>query len=115
MSKATVVQAVSAQAVNGGVRITIQTDGAASYQDFTLTNPSRIVVDITGVRWAGVSQALGQSFGPVERVRIGEPQAGTVRIVLDMKSLVNYRISRNGSAIVIAIGEQAIALNADGD
>ncbi|HKP11745.1 MAG TPA: AMIN domain-containing protein [Blastocatellia bacterium] len=112
MGKATVVQSVSAQAVNGGVRITIKTDGAAAYQDFTLSNPSRIVIDISGVRWAGISQALGQSIGVVAHVRIGEPQAGTVRVVLDMKSPVGYRVSRNGSVIVIAIGEGAIAATA---
>ncbi|MFL6214659.1 MAG: AMIN domain-containing protein [Blastocatellia bacterium] len=115
LNKATVVQAVSAQAVNGGVRVTIKTDGAAAYHDFTLTNPSRIVIDITGVRWAGVSQSLGQSIGPVEHVRIGEPQAGTVRIVLDMKSLAGYRISRNGSLIILTIGEQAIAVTTASD
>jgi flagellar motor protein MotB len=115
LGKATIVQAVSAQAVNGGVCITIKTDGAAVYQDFTLSDPARIVVDITGVRWAGISQALGQSIGPVERLRIGEPQSGMVRIVLDMKSPVAYHISRNGALIILTIGEQAIALTRGSD
>ncbi|MEN3332326.1 MAG: hypothetical protein V7641_1691 [Blastocatellia bacterium] len=114
MSKATVVRAVNAQVVDGGVRITITTDGAAQVQDFTLTNPSRIVIDITGVRWAG-SQASGQSAGLVERIRVGEPQPGTVRIVLDMKMLVGYRITRNGFVVVITIGERAIAATAASD
>jgi N-acetylmuramoyl-L-alanine amidase len=98
--------------VDGGVRIIITTDGAAQYQDFTLTNPSRIVIDMTGVRWAGGSQTSGQSAGLVERIRVGEPQTGTVRIVLDMKTLVGYKIMRNGSVIAITIGERAIAATA---
>src|SRR5438270_498980 len=102
--KATVVRAINAQAVDGGVRITISTDGAAQYQDFTLANPSRIVIDITGVRWAGGSLTSRPAAGPVERIRVGEPQAGTVRIVLDMKTLVGYRITRDSSVIVITIG-----------
>ena len=115
MSKATIVRAVNAQAVDGGVCITITTDGAVQIQDFTLTNPSRIVIDITGVCWAGGSQTSGQSAGLVERIRVGEPQTGTVRIVLDMKTLVGYRVIRNGSVIVITIGERAIAATAASD
>ncbi|MFL6277910.1 MAG: AMIN domain-containing protein [Blastocatellia bacterium] len=112
LTRATVVRAVNAQVVDGGLRITISTDGAAQYQDFTLANPARIVIDLTGVRWAGGSLMTKPAAGPVERIRVGEPQAGTVRIVLDLKSPVGYRISRDGSIIVITIGERAIAATA---
>ena len=78
----------------------------------TLANPARIVIDLTGVRWAGGSLMTKPAAGLVEHIRVGEPQAGTVRIVLDMKSPVGYRISRNGSVIVITIGERAIAATA---
>jgi len=114
LSKATAVHAINAQVVDGGVRITISTDGAASYQDFTLANPVRIVIDITGVRWVGGSLAPRPAAGLVERIRVGEPQAGTLRIVLDLKTPVGYRVSRSGSAIIITIGERAIAATAAG-
>ncbi|HJQ25948.1 MAG TPA: AMIN domain-containing protein [Blastocatellia bacterium] len=115
LARATVVRAVNAQVVDGGVRITITTDGAAQYQDFTLANPARIVIDITGVRWAGGSAMTKPAAGLVERLRVGEPQAGTVRIVLDMKTAAGYRVSRSGSVITITIGERAIAAMAGSD
>ena len=61
MSKATLVQSVSAQAVNGGVRITIKTDGNAAYQDFTLTDPARIVIG------GGIAKAGDRLFASASR------------------------------------------------
>ena len=63
----------------------------------------------------GAGPATKPAAGPVERVRVGEPQTGMVRIVLDMKTAAGYRISRNGSVITITIGERAIAAMAASD
>ncbi len=83
------------------------------FKDFTLTNPSRIVIDISGVRSASGSITLPVVSGVVDRVRVGEPGPNVVRIVLDLKSALRYRVMRDGSSLVIIISESPIAAGAN--
>src|SRR5262249_14102275 len=50
LRQATLLRSVRAEASRAGARVLVDADGVAQYKDFTLTNPSRIVVDIQGVR-----------------------------------------------------------------
>src|SRR5262249_39641441 len=109
LGKATVIRGVSAQVVDGLLRIVVDTDGLASFKDFTLTAPSRIILDINGVRNAFGNKTLAAIAGGVERVRVGEPSPGVVRIVLDVKSLLRYQVVREGSSLVILISSEAVA------
>jgi hypothetical protein len=109
LGKATVVRGVSARVVDGMLRIVVDTDGLASFKDFTLTGPSRIVVDINGVRNAFGNKNLAAIAGSVERVRVGEPSPGVVRIVLDVKTMLRYQVVREGSQLVILISRDAVA------
>ena len=49
LKPASLVQSVRSELVEGGVRILVDTDGAAQFKDFVLPDPWRVVVDITGV------------------------------------------------------------------
>ncbi|HXF46998.1 MAG TPA: type IV pilus secretin PilQ, partial [Burkholderiaceae bacterium] len=101
---ATTVRAVRAEAVDGGALIYVDADGAAQYKDFLLADPYRIVVDITGVRSAFGNRNFAVGGDLVDRVRVGQPSAGVVRIVVDVKSKVSYRVARQGGVLVIAVG-----------
>src|SRR5262249_21107937 len=108
--QATLLPAVRAEASPAGTRVLVDADGVAQYKDFTLTNPSRIVVDFQGVRSEFGNKTLSVDGGPVERVRVGQPGPNTVRVVIDSKSKLPYIISRQGASLVIAVGD-SIALN----
>jgi hypothetical protein len=110
---ATVVRSVSARVVDGALRVYAEMDGTPEFKDFTLTNPSRIVIDISGVRSAPGSKTLPVVAGPVDRVRVGEPGPNVVRIVLDVKTAVRYRLALDGSSLVIIVSEAPIAAGAD--
>lgn len=103
---ATVVRSVRHESSGEGVRIVIDTDGAAEFKDFVLSNPWRIVVDITGVRLAGSGKATQIGAASVERLRVGQPAANVVRIVLDTAIKVPYRVEQLGTQLVILIGNQ---------
>jgi hypothetical protein len=94
---------------NGALRITVDSDGAAQFKDFTLTTPARIVVDITGVRSSLGSKIIPAAGGLVDRIRVGEPVAGTVRVVVDVRTLTRYRVMREGASLIIIVGEEGVA------
>ena len=105
LKPATLIRAVHSEPAGGAVRIIVDADGAAQYKDFVLPNPWRIVVDITGVRSTFANKTTIVGSGLVERFRVGQPSPNVVRIVLDTKSKVSYRVVREGEALVITIGD----------
>ncbi|HLF83196.1 MAG TPA: AMIN domain-containing protein, partial [Blastocatellia bacterium] len=105
LKPATLIRGFRSEAAGGAVRIVIDADGAAQYKDFVLPNPWRIVVDITGVRSAFGNKTTVVGAGLVERFRVGQPSPNVVRLVLDTKSKVSYRVVREGEALVITIGD----------
>ncbi|MEK6285364.1 MAG: type IV pilus secretin PilQ [Acidobacteriota bacterium] len=105
LKPATVIRAVRSEAAGGGLRIVVDTDGAAQYKDFVLPNPWRVVVDITGVHSAFGNKTTVVDSASVERFRVGQPSPSVVRIVLDTRSKVSYRVVREGAALVIIVGD----------
>ncbi|MEK6324169.1 MAG: type IV pilus secretin PilQ [Acidobacteriota bacterium] len=105
LKPATLIRAVRPEAGDGAVRIVVDADGAAQYKDFVLPNPWRIVLDITGVRSVFGNKSIVVDAASVERLRVGQPSPNVVRIVLDTKSKVPYRVVREGAALVIVVGD----------
>jgi len=96
---------VRAEATDGGLRVFVEADGTLQFKEFMLPDPWRIVVDITGVRSAFGNKTTVVGAGLVERFRVGQPSPNVVRLVLDTKSKVSYRVVREGEALVITIGD----------
>jgi hypothetical protein len=101
---ATVVRGVRIETAGGVVRIYVDADGALRFKDFSLKGPDRIVVDLAGVRSASGSKSFGVASGLVQRVRVGEPSAGIVRIVIDVRQSTRYQVIDNGASLIIIIG-----------
>src|SRR5262249_55347826 len=95
---ATLIQNVRSEIADGGaLRVVVDANGAAQFKDFVLTNPWRIVVDITGVRSSVGNKVQSVGSGAVERFRVGQPSPNVVRIVVDTQSKVHYRVDRDGT------------------
>jgi outer membrane protein OmpA-like peptidoglycan-associated protein len=109
LAPASVVRAVNVRMVNGALRVIVDANGAVQFKDFTLTGPSRIVVDLIGVRSALGSKTIPVAAGPVDRVRVGEPAPGSVRIVIDVGTMTRYRVIRDGASLILIIGEENAA------
>jgi hypothetical protein len=110
---AATLRRVRSQVSGGIVRIYIETDGAAAYRDFTLSGPPRIVVDLSAVKNGVGYRTIPVAAGAVDRVRVGEPEPGTTRIVVDLSSQSGYRVTRVGSSLVISVGESRVAVKSD--
>ncbi|MFL6276118.1 MAG: type IV pilus secretin PilQ [Blastocatellia bacterium] len=105
MRTATMIQNVRAEQLDGALRVVVDANGAAQFKDFMLPNPWRIVVDISGVRSGVGNKTVALDSAAVERLRVGQPSANVVRIVLDAKAKVNYRVERDGDSLVIVVGD----------
>lgn len=72
-------------------RLVFDLSEAADHKLFTLQNPNRVVIDISG---AQLKQGFGDvpiSDTPIAKIRYGDRKDGSLRVVLDMQSQVSPR------------------------
>src|ERR1043165_10160939 len=101
------VRAVSLIPAAGRAELVIQVAGAVEVSDRTLSDPNRIVLDVTGATLAdGVDRASydGVKRAGVLNVRVRQFTPDVVRIVLDVERLVPYRVERSAAAIRASFG-----------
>jgi hypothetical protein len=110
LSPAPAIRSIKPESQDGVLRVVIKTNVPAYFTDFVLDGPPRIVVDFAGVRNDFGARTI-QLYGmPIQRVRVGEPQAGTVRVVLDSLTAVKYTVTREGNSVVVSVAGGANAL-----
>jgi N-acetylmuramoyl-L-alanine amidase len=79
----------------------------AEYQLFTLQNPNRVVIDLQSARLNSAFQPDSIQSGVISAVRHGNPEGGTLRIVLDlnesaqMKSFILAPTGEYGHRLVV--------------
>ena len=100
-SKPSVVRSVTTQLVKGSLHVSVKMDGKPTFRDFTLTEPTRIVVDVIGVTGSATSKTMQVGVGAIERVRVGKPSPGVIRIVIDTKEVVPYAVALESGSLVI--------------
>jgi hypothetical protein len=104
LPSATLVRSVHLDQSKDSVRVVVATNGFAHFEDFTLSDPARIVVDVIGVRNTLRSRAIDTGTASIRRVRVGQPRPGIARIALDINGRVTYQVTREGASLVIAAG-----------
>ncbi|HJQ26643.1 MAG TPA: AMIN domain-containing protein [Blastocatellia bacterium] len=102
---ATRVLDVHAETAGNLVRLVIRADGLMVFRPFTLPNPWRIVIDITGVRNAVSTPTIPVTSALVSRIRVGQPEADVVRVVIDMLAMIPYRVDLDSDRLVISVGQ----------
>jgi type IV pilus secretin PilQ/predicted competence protein len=106
--RATRIVAVSPDEVDGHVAVTVRADGRLKYQDFTLPNPDRVVVDFADVSANADFRSLDVGADPVKRVRLAQFSAESprvARLVLDLTSPSPYRIVEGPDELQVVMGE----------
>ena len=77
-------------------RITLESSTPLKYKQFLLSSPARVVVDIEGVHLNSVLKGLGdkvqQSDPYIQQARVGQFDANTVRMVLELKRSINPHV-----------------------
>jgi type IV pilus assembly protein PilQ len=104
---------VSVLPATGKVEIVIDLLGAAVVQDFTLSNPARLVIDLQGTRLtAPVALYDGQNRGGVRNVRYAQFKPDVVRVVIDLDALKDYQVERAAGQVRVRIGTERTAFAA---
>src|SRR5881397_185505 len=107
------VRAVSVLPASSSVDVVIDLRGAVEVQDFTLTSPARLVLDLQGARLAAPAVLYdGQNRGGVKNVRYAQFRPDVVRIVIDLDVLKSYRIEKRDGQVRVQIGSERTAFAA---
>ncbi len=77
-------------------RITIESNQAISYKQFTIKNPERLVIDLEGVdineRLNSLNTKIGNDDPYIKSARVGRFKPGVVRLVLDLKTEIKPQL-----------------------
>jgi N-acetylmuramoyl-L-alanine amidase len=65
-------------------RVVFDLSGPAEHSVMTLSDPDRVVVDISSANAAGLARALPTNQGFLKQIRIGEQENGVLRVVMDL-------------------------------
>jgi type IV pilus assembly protein PilQ len=99
------VTAVSVLPGPGRAEVVIDVAGTVGFEDFTLADPTRLVVDVTGATISGTSAAYdGVNRAGIVNVRFAQYRRDVVRVVVELDALRDYTIERDEGAIRIAFG-----------
>lgn len=96
------VTGLSVAPASDRTEVLIHVDGDVTTKDFALSNPHRVVIDISGAK-----QGLALEFSDINRggvvgMRVGQFQKNVVRVVVDLSQRVDYRVEQNGTEIRIS-------------
>ena len=98
------VTAVSIVAAAGRAEVVIAVAGLVDVRDFTVDNPHRIVLDLTGARLDGGNLSYdGIVRAGIANVRMSQFRPEVVRIVLDLESATDYSVERGTRDVRVAI------------
>jgi hypothetical protein len=92
-------------------RLVFEVNGEIDYKVFSLTNPSRLIIDLNNITSKPLLDDLSKNHGPIINVRSSYNDAQSLRIVLDLSNKISYdeftlqSAASNISRLVIDINE----------
>jgi type IV pilus assembly protein PilQ len=100
------VTAVSVVSAPGRADLVIDVHGAIQVRDFTLANPARLVLDLTGARLSPAMRAAydGMNRAGIVNVRYSQFAPGVVRVVLELDAVREYSVERSDAAVRVSFG-----------
>jgi type IV pilus assembly protein PilQ len=114
-SRASMVRRVETTGDGDGLVVRIVGDGTFTYNAFRLENPSRLVVDLNGVKNSAAKKTLDVNGNSVRRVRVaqfkGAPDPVT-RVVFDLAGKSQYHVNLDGNSLAVSFGTAPVATTA---
>jgi type IV pilus assembly protein PilQ len=104
LPRARTVRNIAAESSDGLVEVRISADGALKYKAFRLEQPSRLVIDLDGVKNAAAKNAVMVNDEVVKRVRVAQFQPTVARVVIDLAHKTDYTIDPQGDELRVSFG-----------
>jgi type IV pilus assembly protein PilQ len=105
-AKSTLLQSVTLSEAGPMTIAELGLTAKAKYNHFLLQNPPRLVVDLFDAVAAVEKRVLAGQDKMVTRVRVGEPDGRTTRVVFDLKQTVAYTVSESETGLVVQFGDR---------
>jgi len=97
------VTSIGVKTYPGVVQVAIGGSGPLRFRATTMSNPFRVIIDVPGALLAGtVPAVLNVAQPPVLRVRAGQFQQSTVRVVIDLAAPTAYQVSAVTPSVLTA-------------
>jgi type IV pilus secretin PilQ/predicted competence protein len=99
------VNAIRVENTSTSTRYLIDQTGTADFQDFLLSNPNRLVVDLVGARHALEKTSYEGDGKLVRGVRTSQFRSDpdeVTRIVFDLTEGTKYKVARNGQTVEVS-------------
>ncbi len=77
---------------SGEVSLTVQLGAPCQVRTEMLANPPRLVADFPAVEHRDATQDIQVNLGSLSAIRVGVPEPGLVRVVLDLTQPLDYRL-----------------------
>ena len=98
------VTAVSVVPATGRAEIVVAVDSGVDVQDFILSSPSRIVLDLTGATLSMPPRFYDKvSRGGVKNVRFAQYKADVVRVVVELDAAHKYELTRGARELRVSL------------
>jgi len=114
-AKLPMLQSVTLAKADEATIVELGLTAKAKYNHFLLQNPPRLVVDLFNAVAALEKRVLTGQDKVVTRVRVGEPDGRTTRVVFDLKQAVAYTVSESEAGLVVQFGDCPVATTAQAD
>lgn len=112
LPRARMLKRIDATTHDGNVEVRITGDGQLKYKAFRLESPSRLVIDVDGVKNAAAKNNVKVDDDVVRGVRVAQFQPTVARVVVDLAHRTEYDIATIGEELRIAFGPAARASQA---
>ncbi len=81
----------------------------AKYNHFLLQSPTRLVIDLYDAVASVEKRTLSGDGRLVSRIRIGEPDRRTTRVVFDLKQVIPYTVDASENGLMVRFGDEQVA------
>ena len=102
------VKSLAVVSASGRAEVVIAVDNSVSIQDFSLADPSRVILDLKGARLNAPTRLYDHvPRGGVTNVRVAQYRANTVRVVIDLDAEHKYAVTRDANEVHVSIDAPA--------
>ena len=102
------VKSLAVVSASGRAEVVIAVDNSVSIQDFSLADPSRVVLDLKGARLSSPTRLYDHvPRGGVTNLRVAQYRENTVRVVIDLDAAHKYAVTRDANEVHVSIDAPA--------
>ena len=102
------VVSLSVVPITGRAEVVIAVDGSVDVQDFTLSKPARVVLDLKGAHLTMPARLYDKvQRGAIMNLRVAQYKEDIVRVVIDLDQSRDYSITRGEESIRVSIDAEA--------